>query len=329
MQILSDRTPENDSACLPYYLGIDGGGSKTLAVVVDEQGRECGRGLAGSSNYAAIGLEMAMSNIQRALEQATATLAIPTSTQAEQICFRRAWLGMAGMDRPDDDALLWPRLRGLAQFVHITNDADLLLSAFEDTVGIALIAGTGSIALGRNAQGPRARAGGWGHLLGDEGSGYDLGLQALKAVTRAVDGRGPATLLLDLIMSWWQLQSAHDIIGQVYPQEDKAKIARLTPLVFEAADAGDACAIDIIQRSARELADLVGAVGGRLFPDATQKIALALGGGLLLHQQNYQEQVLAAVRQQQALGTVVAVEQPALSAARAMITFQQDTSLQL
>ncbi len=156
-----------------YYLGVDGGGSKTLAVIVDEQGRECGRGLAGSANYVAVGLELAIQNIYSAVMRATHEVA-----DALPLC--KAWLGLAGVDRPSDSALLVSHLHTLASSVQITNDADLALSALPGVAGIVLIVGTGSIALGRNEEGSVTRVGGWGHILGDEGSGYDIGRQGLR-----------------------------------------------------------------------------------------------------------------------------------------------------
>src|SRR5258707_496529 len=84
---------------------------------------------------------------------------------------------------------------------------------------LAVVAGTGSIALGRDARGATARSGGWGHLIGDEGSGYDIGRSCLQAVTRAADGRGPPTTLVDLLAHTWGLNSPTEIIGRVYPAE--------------------------------------------------------------------------------------------------------------
>jgi N-acetylglucosamine kinase-like BadF-type ATPase len=299
-----------------YYIGIDGGGSKTLAIIVDAQGNECGRGQAGSSNHTGVGLERAVSNIYHAVKQASLTL----QEQANpSVHFHKAWLGLAGVDRPEDYTMLMAHLAPLADSVHLTNDAELLLSALENTVGIALIAGTGSIALGRNAQGQTARAGGWGHILGDEGSGYDIGLQCLKAVAHAADGRGQQTLLREQVLEEWQLTNADGIIGQVYTNPDKAKIARLSALVFHAVRQGDAVASAIIQRAASELAAHVKTVSAKLNYAPEQGIALALGGGLLLGEADYQRQVLEHVRQQQAVEIVVPVEQPALSAARAII----------
>jgi len=292
-----------------FYLGVDGGGSKTIAVIVDAQGREQGCGRAGGANYGAIGLQEAIAHIQTAIAAAVemAGCAVP---------LRAAWLGLAGVDCPEDIILLLPHLEFIAATLHLTGDAELVLSALDDAVGVALIAGTGSIALGRDAHGTIRRAGGWGHILGDEGSGYAVGRAALQAAVRAADGRGKPTLLLERILNVWQLKTPGDLLHLVNLQHGPAKIAELSPLVFTAASEGDASAAMIVQQAANELARAAIAVCKRLdFADLP--ISLALGGGLLIQQADYRECVLSHLHQGLSLGKVVLVEQPALSAARA------------
>ncbi len=301
----------HEGATGAYFLGVDGGGSKTLAVVVDARGQERGRGLAGSANYAAVGISLAVAHLHAAVEQAA-------QMADGQIPLKAAWFGLAGVDRPADLDLLLPHLQPFAGTIRLTNDAELLLSALDDAVGVALVSGTGSIALGRDAHGTIARAGGWGHVLGDEGSGYELGRLALQAAARAADGRGAATMLLERIMQHWKLSTSSDMIGRVYGEDDKAEIARLSSLVFLAARAGDQVARKIVQRAAGELALAVRTVGNAL-DFAGRPIPLALGGGLLLHEADFRAQTLRRIRRRQPIGPVVSVDQPALSAARAAI----------
>jgi glucosamine kinase len=289
-------------------LGIDGGGSKTLAVIVNEQGQELGRGQAGSSNQSNIGLEAALHNLHHAAQEAAemADCCLPVS---------KAWIGLAGVDRPADYELILPHMQMLADNVRLTNDAELGLSALENAIGIVIIAGTGSIVLGRDARGQVKRAGGWGYLLGDEGSGYDLGRQALQAALRSADGRDQPTILLDIILRHWNLKAHTEIIDQVYKTKGSAHIARLAPCVFQAARQGDALAQKIIQQAAAELALAVQAVCTQLaFADV---IPLALAGGLLVHEPAYRQQVLESIRQHHTPGQVAIVETPALNAARA------------
>jgi len=299
-----------ESSFSPFAVGVDGGGSKTLAVVVDGQGNERGRGIAGSSNHTGVGIEQAVQHIYSAVEEATR----PAGCSLPLQC---AWFGLAGIDRPDDYTLLLPYLQPLAQRVRLTNDAELALSGLPDGVGIALIAGTGSIALGHDAKGSNARAGGWGHIIGDEGSGYDLGRQCLQAVSRAVDGRGQATMLVELLLRHWKLDNASDIIGKIYNDSDKATIAALSTLVFAAARDGDEVARGMVENAARELALATVAVKNSL-DFSGQQVALALGGGLLLYEIDFRTKVIQAIGTCMSVGEVALVEEPALSGARSI-----------
>jgi glucosamine kinase len=308
---MSQRTPAAFTG--PAFLGIDGGGSKTLAVIVDEHGQERGRAQAGSSNYTAVGVEQAVANLRAAAEHAARAAGCSLPLKA-------AWLGLAGVDRPSDQGLLLPRLAALAETLRLTNDAELLLSALDDAVGVALVAGTGSIALGRDGHGTIARAGGWGHILGDEGSGYEIGRQALQAAARSADGRGEKTTLLERIAHLWNLERPDDMIGRVYNNDDdKAMIARLSSLVFQAAADGDHAARQIAQQAADELA-LAALTVIKALDLPGERVGLALGGGLLIHEHGFRNQVLRRIRRRRPLGHIPLVEQPAFSAARAAIT---------
>ena len=294
-----------------FALGVDGGGSKTLAVIVNEQGEEVGRGLAEGANHNAVGLDTAVQHISTAIEQATRMAHC-------QLPLRAAWFGLAGVDRQTDFDLFQPLLSTFAKHVRLTNDAELLLAGLENAVGVALVAGTGSIALGCDAAGHKARVGGWGHILGDEGSGYAIAQQALQAAVRAADGRGPQTVLLERILQYWNLSQADQIIGQVYGESDKARIASLSSLVLLSARAGDQVAATIVQHAARELALTVHAACQSLeFPD--QEVPLALGGGLLINEADFCTQVIQNIRHYQSIGQVALVAQPTLSAARAAL----------
>ena len=300
-----------------FAVGVDGGGSKTLAVVVDEWGNERGRAVRGSSNHTGVGIELAVRHIYSAVEEAVrqAGCALPLSS---------AWFGLAGIDHRDDYDLLLPYLEPLARDIRLTNDAELVLSGLPGAVGIALIAGTGSIALGRDARGMIARSGGWGHIIGDEGSGYDLGRCCLQAVANATDGRGQATMLVEMLLRLWRLNDASEMIGKVYNADDKATIASLSSLVFAAVSNGDEVARSIVGAAARELALAAIAVKNML-DFAGGQVALALGGGLLLHETDFRTKVIDAISARMSIGEVVPVEEPALSGARAAIK-QRETS---
>jgi glucosamine kinase len=301
-----------DQRAGPYYLGVDSGGSKTIAVIVDAQGQEQGRGLAGASNPNNIGLEPAMRNLRLAIERAiqAAGCRVPP---------HKAWLGISGFSRPADYDVLYPYLHDLADMIHMTNDGELGLSTLEGAVGVAIIAGTGSIVLGHNAQGKHVRTGGWGYLLGDEGSGYYVAQQALIAAVRAADGRGQSTILLDLILQHWDISNPTDIISQVYVDDHKAKVAQFSPHVFQAARDGDSIAAQIVQRAAQELALAARVAASQL---ALSRVPLALTGSLLVYETDYREQVLNYIRGEYELGQVEIVTDPGLSAARAIINLE-------
>lgn len=307
------------------FLGVDGGGTKTRAVVVDAAGIERGAATGAGANPHRAGVE-------RAVEAITATATEAARLAGARLPLAAAWLGLSGLDAPADYAALAPRLASLAGATHLVNDAELLLAALPAQVGVALIAGTGSIAVGRNAAGATTRVGGWGHALGDEGSGYALGGAALVAAARAADGRGEPTILLERILSAWGLAEARQLIARVYAGADggaTAPVAQVATVVLQAARDGDAVAQGIVQRGADELALATLTTARALgFGSAAAPLPLALGGSLLLRAADYREAVLRGVSQRIALGETALVEQPALSAARAAITLTTSAAAQ-
>ncbi|HEX5439644.1 MAG TPA: BadF/BadG/BcrA/BcrD ATPase family protein [Ktedonobacterales bacterium] len=300
----------SEAETIPLFLGIDGGGSKTLAVIVDEMGNERGRGIAGSSNHEVVGLERAVAAIHEAV-------AIATAAARTDLPVTAAWMGLAGIDHPRDVAILIPAVRSFAGSVQITNDAELVLSALPHQVGVAVISGTGSIALGRDSQGTLVRAGGWGHVLGDEGSGFSIGREALQCAVRAADGRGPETALLERILRHWQIPEPEALLERVYPTFDKTAIAALAPMVLALARAGDSVARGIEARAAHELALAVIAVARRLGYVAG-RLPVAFGGGVLIHEERLRTLVIRRVARTWSVDPVL-VEEPASSAARALV----------
>lgn len=292
----------------PAVCAVDGGGTKTLAIVLDRQGAELGRAVTGPSNYLSGEAERVVTNIAAAVETASKAAGVFQP-------FDSLWVGLAGIDRPGARDAIEARLSHLANEVRLTNDAQLLFGAFADEVGIALIAGTGSIALGQDRFGNSARAGGWGYLIGDEGSGYDLGRRAIRAAAKAADGRGLQTSLLPTLLAHWGLEHPMQIIDEVYRERDKGIIAGCAGLVFDAADAWDPVASRLVQSGAAELASAVGAVEQAL-DFGKSPVAIALAGSLLVEREGYRRMVLDRIEHQFDLGEVHIVSEPALIAAR-------------
>jgi N-acetylglucosamine kinase-like BadF-type ATPase len=262
---------------LDLLLGIDGGGSKTRALLADRTGNVLGVGTAASSNYQSVGFAAATTAVLQATNAALEQAGLHAPTEVAAAC-----LGLAGVDRQADRVMWerWIREQGLAQRFVVVNDAELVLAAgTPEGWGVALICGTGSICYGRASDGRTARAGGWGYLLGDEGSGYDLALQALRLATQTADGRAEAHTILHAVLDHWKLSEPSQLIGHVYrPDVTHADIAQLARLIMDLAQADDRYACGIVDRAARDLAQLVRAVMRIL---DLQHAPIAFGGGLI------------------------------------------------
>lgn len=292
------------------YVGVDGGGTKTTLIVVDQTGAEIVRHRTGTSNAAVIGHDAAAAALTRALGDIAHLCAVEPP-------FAAAWFGLSGSDRPEDHRRLLPALEQFAMSITMTNDAELVLGGLPGGVGVAVVAGTGSIAFGRDREGNRARAGGWGHVFSDEGSGYDLATRMLRAFAAETDGRGPATSLTRRLVDHFGLDEPHQIITRVYAQgTTKAELASLSTLVFEESEKGDDVARAILERAASALAEVGLAAARQLV--MMEQLALALSGGLLIHNVEYRNFVLARIREGVTIQSVELVNDPALSAARAL-----------
>lgn len=294
-----------------YLMGIDGGGSKTSAVLADETGRVLGRGTAGASNFQVIGHQAAQVTIQAAMAAAWTEAGIAPQPVGA-LC-----VGLSGVDRPEERLFFqqWATEAHPQARVVIANDAELVLAAGTPAGwGLALICGTGSIAYGRSPAGQMDRADGWGHLLGDEGSGYAIGLAALRAVMRAYDGRGPATALSEAILGRWGLATATDLVARVYRDLcGKPEIAALAAEVEATAARKDAVAQQILASAGLELALAAQAVARRLA--LVGSIPCALAGGVIVAGSMVRDQFQAAAAQLELrLAPVTLVPEPALGA---------------
>ncbi len=253
-----------------YVIGIDAGGTKTVGLLAEDSGATVREARAGSANLMVHG-ELA---VEKTLYQVLDALDSPAPVAA--VC-----LGIAGADRPTDREVLSGVLRrlGLRQRVRIVNDAFIALVAGAPAgIGIVVVAGTGSIAYGVDAGGKTARSGGWGYLLGDEGSAFWLGHAAVRQGIRAADGRGPATTLYDRIRHKLDLHDPGELVKWFYDQElSRDRVAKLASVVEEAAADGDEAADALLDQGAEHLARAARAVAGQLaFPDS---FPLVLSGG--------------------------------------------------
>jgi N-acetylglucosamine kinase len=257
------------------YLGVDGGQSSTKAVIGDEARRIIGSGIGGPCNHAAAGAGRA--RLERGVRESLEAACGDAGLDAAAVCFEAACFGMSGGPE-DKQAILAPILR--TRRLIVTTDAVIALAgATSAGVGIAVIAGTGAIAFGRNAEGRVARAGGWGYIFGDEGSGFDTVRQALRAALRMEEGWGPPTRLRAALVGATGARDANDALHRFYGDEwPRARVAALGPLVDAAALEGDGVAIEILSRAAQELALLTAAVRRQLWKPGEAVEVATIGG---------------------------------------------------
>jgi len=260
-----------------HVLGIDAGGSKTIALLADGDGRVLADGHAGSANLQTEGELQVEKVLHDVIEQATRGHHV----RPDAVC-----LGMAGVDRDTDYRVISGIMRrlGFRAKAVIVNDALIALVAGAGTnPGVVIISGTGSIAYGVSQRGVAARAGGWGPTLGDEGSGYWIGRRALEAVMRAADGRGSHTALTALVLAHFSLARPEGLVSEIYHQpEGRKAIASLAPLVDQARADGDAAAAEIMTAAADELVRAAASVIARLEMRGEQ-FPVMLAGSLLKH----------------------------------------------
>jgi N-acetylglucosamine kinase-like BadF-type ATPase len=247
-----------------HVLGIDAGGTKTVCLLADEEGRILSEARGPGANLHAAG-ELAVEKVLHEVMEA----AIGDRTVGDRriepaaIC-----LGIAGVDREDEEATVRAIMRRLGHRsrVLVVNDALIaLVAGARGEPGIVIISGTGSIVYGRNTRLEAARAGGWGHIIGDEGSGYWIGREALSAVMRWADGRGPSTQLRGEILAHFGIADISRLPRIVYDREiPRMSVAALGPIVERAAEQRDAVAARILERAAEELVLAARSVATRL-----------------------------------------------------------------
>lgn len=261
-----------------YVLGIDGGGTKTTAVVADENGTVYMRAITRGSNIntmTAKEFEIVMSGLLLQLNLQNDSIYNQIS-----ICFA----GMAGVGESGRDAEVADLLRKyLPKDIHIIIENDAFNALYAGTLGepgIVQIAGTGSITFGVNDESKMVRSGGWGYLFDDEGSGFHLGNEALRAVFREFDQRGLATSLTNAVLQYFEVNLVPDIIGKVYGLEHpRSIIAPLSRLVVDAAMDNDEVAKCIIADACEEMMRCIQSCHDQLF-EKNHATNIVLSGGV-------------------------------------------------
>jgi len=278
-----------------YYLGIDSGGTNTRALLADESGAICGSGYSGSANPNHYTPAQIGENLRRAICASMDGLPRPVELKS-------VFMGSSGISTDGDRSAMLSILRGVPEI-----GTETIAAVESDTVigltggltgrpGIVLIAGTGSTAYGINADGERYLCGGWGAVADDIGSAPWIGVRAIQAAVFAQDGRGPATILRDIVFDFLELTEPRQLIHRLHNQGlERADIGRLAPKVIDAYSAGDATAALIVRDAVEGLADLVRVTKEKLF--GSSGCELILVGGLALSGPPFQPLLLERIRQ--------------------------------
>jgi N-acetylglucosamine kinase-like BadF-type ATPase len=263
----------------PLYFGIDGGGTRSRLALTDGEGRVLVRAEGGATNIYSVSREEVFGNLKSLLGRALESGGIEKGELLAG-CLGSAGLGREGEQkiyREFFDTLLGPRSQ-----VKLCTDGEILLcGGLEGLEGYCLIAGTGSVALGRSEGGRMVRAGGFGYLLGDEGAAAWIGKTAIARSLRGLEGRDLPGAMITAILEKTGLKKGEDLIQYVHHDAGKAQIAALAPVVTEAARAGDPLARDILRGGADELVLLVKSVLDQ--SPWIEKQILVLAGGVIEH----------------------------------------------
>jgi len=273
-----------------YVIGIDGGGTKTSGVLMHEDGTVLAEVRFPGSNPHASSQDQVREVLTGLLDELSRNSGIALShVQAFCLC-------MAGVDRPKDRALIEGMIRprlAPAQKLIVANDAVAgIMAALDKPHGLMLISGTGSVCFGFHEDGRTSRCGGWGQLLGDEGSGYALGVAALKAVIQSFDGRLEQTTLTDKVLGYLKLEQPTDVLGWLQSvQSSKPEIAGLSRLVHEAEGEGDAVSQRILDQAADDLLWIIRPAHAKLFATSPEEVPIVFGGSNLTKATRYQNRV--------------------------------------
>ena len=258
-----------------FFLGVDGGQSNTTALIGDAHGNIVGWGNAGPCNH--IHAAEAQAKFLAVMRECLSQAWMRAGIEGPVLHFKAACMGMSG--GPDDKAAL---LRELVAAEHtvLTHDAMIALAgATSGEPGIIVIAGTGSMAFGQNARGETARAGGWGYIFGDEGGGFDIARQAVRAVLREHEGWGGRTALTPALLEASACRDANEMLHLFYTASwTRWRVADLARTVSRVAEEGDPIAVRVVQQAAQELALLAGSVRRQLFREGEMAVVSWAGG---------------------------------------------------
>jgi N-acetylglucosamine kinase-like BadF-type ATPase len=274
-----------------FVAGLDGGGTKTAVTISDESGLVIHTFTSGPINYNGqdeVSIGHSFREIIETISEVCGGL-----DHCVQIC-----IGAAGLSNPSNIKRLQSNVRELGYqggLLIVGDQETALCGAQENEYGIIVIAGTGSICYGKNSFGVSHRAGGFGYLIDDEGSGYSIGRDLLTAVVRAYDGRSPETAITSMVYAQLKVETVQQIIGLLYDKNTSKKdVASLAPILSEACALGDKAALSIAHKSASSLYELLVPVAEKL---SLQQGRLAMAGSVLLKNTFVQSAFVEMVKQ--------------------------------
>jgi len=262
-----------------YVLGIDGGGTKTIGVIVSSNGEVKGMATVGSTNMNSVGLNVVESEIKKLISE----LKKHNLEAFNQISI--IFAGMSGAGNAENKRkleLILERIIGKDTSFFVDHDAiTALYTGTYGKEGMVHISGTGSIAYGMNRAGKRERVGGWGYLLGDHGSGFAVGQEAFMSLFDRYDQGQNQTILDTFILQHFSVKEPPEMVPIIYGESDSRRlIASIVPFIFKAADEGDRNAQNILSHHATAIAENIYCLTQKLFSEAETQIPVVLTGGL-------------------------------------------------
>ena len=279
-----------------FVIGLDGGGTKTAAELCSLDGTVRAEAQGGPSNFQVIGVERATKTILDLVETCCHTAGCETSAVAAVVA------GLTGAGRPIDQQRMVEALTnsasakgmGISRFA-VESDARIALEgAFSGAPGVIVIAGTGSIVFGKDERGRIHRAGGWGRLIGDEGSGYWIGTEAFRAVARMLDGRNKKTALARIFADRLGFSTQESIITALY--KEGFDIASVVPAVLEAVGKGDRVAGGILAEAAEDLVEVIKVALARMHENGKSGNVVSFAGSLITQENLYSKKVKGLIR---------------------------------
>jgi N-acetylglucosamine kinase-like BadF-type ATPase len=296
-----------------YVLGIDGGGTKTVGVIADEYGNIVAHQTVGATNQNGVDRK----KVESELRNLFTSLKAQNDNAFSDLSI--VFAGMSGVDRPDARIIMEEIIsKCVPDRTKVVVDNDGVNALYAGTFGapgIVQIAGTGSITFGMNAHGDRGRVGGWGYLIDDEGSGYDLGREALHAIFREYDGRGKKTLLTERILKHFNASLPPELINTIY-QVGKSRevISPLSRYVAEAADKNDEVAKEIFHHAGIKIGKSISSLVQQLF-NADDTVPVVLVGGVFNSSDLILPSIKAALENQKVSTTLLKPKLPPVGGA--------------